>query len=125
MAFPHEELEVWQKSMEFAQAVYQATQAFPEKEQFGLTSQVRRAAISVPANIAEGKGRFHKKEFLQFLYNARGSLYETVTFLRIALKLRYLSDPQHRMLEQQAQGVLSQLSGLINYLKGKSFKVQG
>ena len=117
MTFPHEELDVWQRSMELAEAIYKATEVFPAKEQFGLTSQIRRAAISVPANIAEGKGRYHKKEFLQFLYNARGSLYETVTMLQLALTFHYLSNQQHQSLAQQAQMVLSKLSGLINSLK--------
>ena len=120
MKFPHEELDVWQQAMAFAKATYKATEDFPPREQFGLTSQLRRAAISVPANIAEGKGRYSKKEFLQFLYIARGSLYETMTLLQLALDLRYLSDQQYRSLVEQAQHVLSQLSGLINYLKQSS-----
>ena len=117
MAFPHEELDVWQRAMVFAENLYKTTETFPAKEQFGLTSQIRRAAMSVPANIAEGKGRYHKKEFIQFLYNARGSLYETVTLLQLALTLRYLSSQQSQALAQHAQVVLSKLSGLINSLK--------
>ena len=120
MKFPHEELNVWQQAMAFAKAIYKATEDFPHKEQFGLTSQLRRAAISVSANIAEGKGRYFKKEFLQFLYIARGSLYETMALLQLALDLRYLSEQQHHSLVEQAQQVLSQLSGLINYLKQSS-----
>jgi len=119
MTFPHEELDVWQGSMALAESIYKATENFPTKEQFGLTSQIRRAAISVPANIAEGKGRYHKKEFLQFLYNARGSLYEVTTLLRLALTLQYVSRQQYQALEQQAKVVLSKLSGLINYLRQK------
>ena len=120
MTFPHEELNVWQEGMTLAQALYKATDDFPAKEQFGLTSQIRRAAISVPANIAEGKGRYHKKEFLQFLYIARGSLYETMTLLQVASNLHYLSNQRAHLLEQQARDVQSKLSGLINYLKQSS-----
>lgn len=117
MIFAHEKLEVWQKAMGVAQAIYQATHTFPSHEQFGLTSQLRRAAVSIPANIAEGKGRYHTKEFLHFLFNARGSLYETVTLLRLALSLGYLSEKQHQLLLEQTQQIMSKLSGLINSLK--------
>lgn len=63
-----EELKVWQKAIQLVKAVYVGTSAFPKEEVYGLGSQMRRAAVSIPANIAEGKGRFHKKEFLQFLF---------------------------------------------------------
>lgn len=117
MRFAFEKLDVWQKAVELAEVVYKTTHAFPAHEQFGLTSQIRRAAISVPANIAEGKGRYHKKEFVQFLYHARGSLYELITLLALAHNLRYLTDQTHQQLLQVAQVVMSKLSGLINSLK--------
>jgi len=117
MEFAFERLEVWNKAMELSEAIYKATLTFPTHEQFGLTSQIRRAAVSIPANIAEGKGRYHKKEFVQFLYNARGSLYETITLLRIALSLQYLSREQYQQLLQLTQVIMSKLSGLINSLK--------
>lgn len=118
MTLPHERLDVWQKAMSLVEQIYRATGSFPASEQFGLTSQLRRSAISIPANIAEGKGRYHKKEFLQFLYNARGSLYEVMTLLQITSQLHYLSNQQYQMLLQQAREILGKLSGLINYLKG-------
>ncbi len=117
MNFAFENLDVWHRAMELVEAVYKATQGFPSSEQFGLTAQLRRAAVSVPANIAEGKGRYHKKEFIHFLYNARGSLYETVTLLQLAVKLQYLQEQQRQPLLQLAKMVMSQLSGLINSLK--------
>lgn len=119
MTFEFEKLKVWHDAMGLVEAVYQATRAFPPQEQFGLVSQLRRAAVSIPVNIAEGKGRYHRKEYVQFLYNARGSLYETVSLLQIAVNLRYVSSQQHQLLVQQAQAVLSKLSGLINYLREK------
>jgi len=118
MQFHFEKLTVWQLSMELVELVYKQTRAFPEEERFGLVSQLRRAAVSIPANIAEGKGRFHKKEFIQFLYNARGSLYETITLLKVASRLQYLQPKMLDELLSQYQMINSQLSGLINALKG-------
>ena len=117
MTFAFEKLDVWQKAVELTEAVYKMTPTFPAHEQFNLTSQLRRAAVSIPVNIAEGKGRYSRKEYVQFLYNARGSRYETVTLLRLALTLQYLSEQQYQQLMQLTQLVLSKLSGLINSLK--------
>lgn len=69
-----ENLQVWQKGITLVKQVYKVTRNFPKDEQFGLISQIRRAAVSIPVNIAEGKGRYHKKEYIQFLYTARGSV---------------------------------------------------
>ena len=117
MNFAFENLDVWHKAMELVELIYKVTQTFPANEQFGLISQLRRAAVSVPANIAEGKGRYHRKEFVQFLYNARGSLYEVITLLRLALSLRYLNQQQCQQSMQLTQQIMSKLSGLINSLK--------
>ena len=119
MIFEFEKLDVWHKAMELAEVIYQATQTFPQEERFGLISQLRRAGISIPVNIAEGKGRHSKKEYAQFLYNARGSLYETVSLLKMAVRLRYLSNDSYQQMVQLAEVVMSKLSGLINYLKGR------
>lgn len=78
--------------MQLVQQVYCATQQFPKDEQFGITSQIRRAAVSVPLNIAEGKGRFHTKSFIQFLYQARGSLFEVITLIKLSEKLKYFKE---------------------------------
>jgi len=117
MKFPYEDLTVWQKAMELVEQIYHLTKIFPKDEQYGLTSQIRRAAISISVNIAEGKGRFHRKEYKQFLYNARGSLYETTTLRQLAKQLGYLREQNYQNLRQRAEVILSQLSGLINYLK--------
>ena len=85
------ELLVWQRAMQFARDVYETTQGFPRKEIFGLTSQLRRAAVSVPSNIAEGHGRLSDKAFAVFLGQARGSLYELETQLELAKSLGYLA----------------------------------
>ena len=90
--FFYEELVVWQKAMELVRLVYQATRRFPVDERFALTDQLRRAVVSIPSNIAEGNGRGSNKDYAHFLSIARGSLYETMTQLRIAKDLGYLDD---------------------------------
>src|SRR5712692_4805031 len=87
----HRDLIAWQKSMDLVVAVYEITKSFPKEELYGLTSQIRRAAVSIPANIAEGQGRRSKPEFRQFLGNARGSLLELDTHLGLALRFAYLN----------------------------------
>ncbi len=84
----YRELVVWQKAMTFVELVYRATRQFPREELYGLTNQLRRAAVSVPSNIAEGQGRFSTREFLSFLSIARGSLREAETQLMIAQRLK-------------------------------------
>ena len=91
MGRSYKDLVAWQRAMDLVTAVYQATANFPKDELFGLTAQLRRAAVSVPSNIAEGKGAFIA-EFKHFLGTARGSLMEVETQLQIALNLRYLSN---------------------------------
>ena len=95
-------LVVWQKAVDLVTDVYAATSVFPRHELFGLTSQLRRCAVSVPSNIAEGQGRATKGEFIQFLCHARGSLFELETQLHIACKLGYLSVEGSQSLEVKA-----------------------
>ena len=87
----HRDLIAWQKAMDLVVLIYQSTAGFPKYELYGVTSQMRRAAASIPANIAEGQGRRSKSEFGQFLGNARGSLLELDTHLELALRLNYLT----------------------------------
>ena len=117
MKFPYEDLEVWQNAVDFTERVYKITAGFPGSEKFGMTSQLQRAAVSIALNIAEGKGRYHRKEYRQFLYTSRGSLYETNTLLLLAKRLGYLKDKDYEELLIASKQVMSQLSGLINYLK--------
>jgi four helix bundle protein len=86
----YRDLVVWQKAMDLTEQCYQATKMFPSEERFGLTDQIRRAAVSVAANIAEGQGRSHTKEFLNHLSMARGSLMELETLLQIGQRVGYL-----------------------------------
>ncbi len=112
----HRDLLVWQKGMDLVVAVYALSKAFPKDELFGLTSQTRRAAASVPANIAEGQGRRSKAEFRQFLGNARGSLLELDTHLELALRLGYCTHEEHCSLEQRRQEVTRMVNGLLRSL---------
>jgi len=96
--------------------VYQRTTAFPREEQFGLSSQIRRAAVSVPANIAEGHGRLHRKEYLNFLSTAYGSLMELETHLLIAERLKYLPSEEVQSLLRQTAELGRMLNGLMKAL---------
>jgi four helix bundle protein len=96
--------------------VYRSTGLFPKHELYGLTQQMRRAAVSVVSNIAEGKGRRHDKEFRQFLFHARGSLLELETQLAIATKLEYLTGKESNEVQALATQVGRSLAGLVNSL---------
>ncbi|MDP1593537.1 MAG: four helix bundle protein [Gallionella sp.] len=89
---PHEQLEAWKVAMQLVKSVYQLTAAFPAEERYGLAQQMRRAAVSIPSNIAEGAGRNGVKEYVQFIGIARGSLAELDTQLQIAMMLSFISD---------------------------------
>jgi four helix bundle protein len=113
----YKNLIAWQKAMELARAVYEATEGFPSKEQFGLVSQLRRAAVSVPSNIAEGKAHYSNRDFVRFLRHARGSLAEIETQILIAEQQEYLGAATAAKLAQQTDELGRILSGLINSLK--------
>lgn len=115
----YRDLEVWQKSMDLVTQVYELSKLFPKEEQFGLINQMRRAAVSVPSNIAEGQGRLHEADFLRFLSIARGSLTETETQLLIAIRLDYITKDQARYVWTLAQQVGRLLNGLIRSLESK------
>lgn len=110
MVLSYRELLVWQKAKSLAVHVYNATESFPRSEIYGLTSQARRAAVSVVSNIAEGQGRLTSNEFLHFLGIARGSLHELEAQLTIALDLDYLELTVHDRVAQE----LYQVVGLLN-----------
>ena len=116
----HHDLKVWQEAMDLVKMIYQSSSSFPESENFGLTSQIRRAAISVPSNIAEGAARTSDKEFLQFLSISRGSLSEVETQMLISRNLGYLENPDHVM--EQIDKVFGLLGGLINSLRERKNK---
>jgi four helix bundle protein len=104
----------WQKAKSLALRIYACTREFPKDETYGLTSQMRRAAVSVPSNIAEGKGRHSHKDFIHFLYQARGSLLELETQLLIAHDLEYIEQPEFESLESETEELSRILNGLIN-----------
>src|ERR1700685_1082604 len=110
----YEDLKVWRLAMDLVLEIYRSTSSFPRQEIYGLTSQMRRSAVSVPSNIAEGKGRFSRKELLQFLFHARGSLLELQTQITIARELGYLSAAEGKNLTEMAAEVGRLLNGLIN-----------
>jgi four helix bundle protein len=112
----HRDLIVWQKGMDLVVLIYQATAAFPKHELYGLVSQLRRAAASIPANIAEGQGRRSKAEFCQFLGNARGSLLELDTHLELSLRLKYLTPSQHERIHKDVVEVGKLTNGLLRSL---------
>ena len=113
----HKELEVWKQGMDLAEMVYLASKDFPREEMYGLTSQIRRSAVSVVSNIAEGAARRSDREFLQFLYIALGSLAEMETQLILAQRLKYLHTTQK--VAESLISVRRMLTGLITHLKQK------
>jgi four helix bundle protein len=114
MADAYRDLIAGRKATDLALEIYRATQKFPIDELYGLTSQMRRAAVLVASNIAEGKGRYSRKEFAQFLYRARGSLLELETQLFIAKELHYLEPLAFRRMEDRTKELGRILNGLIN-----------
>lgn len=116
----YRELEAWIKARALVKEIYLLTAVFPKEELYGLSSQMRRCAVSVPSNIAEGMGRQFKKETLQFLHIARGSLYELETQLFIANDLNFMKAEQLESLLLQLEDSRRLLSGLINYFENNS-----
>lgn len=113
MGRSYKDLVAWKKAMELVTDVYRVTQGFPDREMYGLTSQLRRAAVSVPSNIAEGQGRLSKGEFHQFLGHARGSLIEVETQVLIAQNLGYLTVTSAQQLLAGAAELGRILNGLL------------
>ena len=116
----HKDLDAWKKAIELVEAVYGLTKAFPKTEMYGLTNQLRRAAVSIPSNIAEGAARSSTKEFVQFLHIALGSVSEVETQLIIAQRLDYVDDANS--IEEQIEAVRRLILGLIRYLRRRDAK---
>lgn len=116
----YQDLQVWQKAMDLVDVVYAITSTFPDGERFGLISQLRRSAVSVPSNIAEGATRSHTREFIRFVDIARGSLAEVETQMLIAVRQKYTTTQK---LEEKFDALAVEtgrmLNGLINSLKAK------
>ena len=113
----HKDLDIWKRGIGFVEQIYKATRDFPKTEVYGLVSQMRRASVSYPSNIAEGAARSSKKEFIQFLYIALGSLSEVETQVVIAEKLKYL---QTDVLLEEIEALRRMTLSFIKYLKSKN-----
>ncbi|MBF0598339.1 four helix bundle protein [Faecalibacter rhinopitheci] len=116
----HKDLNVWKNSVDLVTNIYKETQSFPKEELYGLTSQIRRSAVSIPSNIAEGAARHSNKEYIQFLYIALGSLAELETQLIIAYNLNYLRESKYSEFILILNEIGKLLNGLINYRKSKN-----
>ena len=119
MSSTFKDLEAWQQAMELADLVYRTSRGFPKEELFSLTSQVRRAAISIPSNIAEGSGRKSDHEFVHFLSIANGSLRELETQMLIASRIGYLVPTQLEALQQQMDTIGRLLTGLRKAIQNR------
>ncbi len=113
----YRDLIVWQKSIHFVSKVYQISKTFPKEEIYGLTSQMRRSAISIPSNIAEGYGRKSTDDYLRFLQIAISSLYEIQTQLEISINLKYLSKNNYEKVYELSREIERMLSSLIRKIK--------
>lgn len=116
MSASYKDLIVWQRAMQLAKYCYSFTQSFPQEEKFGLVSQIRRASVSIPSNIAEGQGRITKGEFKQFLGQARGSLFELETQIFLSADLGLIVEDTLRILVECIGEVKKLLNGLIKSL---------
>jgi len=117
-------IKAWQYADDLAVLVYSKTRSFPKEELYGITSQLRRAAISVPTNIAEGAGREHKREYLHFLYVARGSIAEAEYLLHLSRRVGYLEDNEYKKVEELREETAKTLQGLINSVKKEVKKTE-
>ena len=119
-----EDLEVYQVAREFRKKIYAVTRRLPDFEKYDLGSQIRRAAVSLTNNMAEGHGRFHYPDQIRFFLHSRGSLEELVDDLNICLDEKYLSSDEVAKLKEQARGVLILINGYLRYLRSRSSSVR-
>lgn len=110
-------IKAWQYADDLAVSVYSKTKSFPREELYGITSQLRRASVSVSTNIAEGASREHKKDYLKFLYIAKGSMAETEYLLHLSRRLEYLQDDEYKKLDDMRKETTKTLQGLITAVK--------
>lgn len=118
----YKQLDAWKIAMSLVSEVYKLTKEYPKEEMYALTSQTKRAAISVPANIAEGLGRQYKKDTIQFLHISRGSLYELETLLIVAVDIDILQKNKFEVIVPIWEKSVQTLNGLINYFERSSLK---
>lgn len=115
----YKKLDVWICSMEMVKEIYRLTKSYPKDEMFGLISQTKRAAVSVPTNIAEGAGRKYKNESIQFLHISRGSAYEVETLLSIAVMTNIINQEGYDRINQMLEKTIRLLNGFIHYMEQK------
>ncbi len=113
----HKDLDVWKKSIDFVAQIYEMSKCFPKEEAYGIQGQIRRAAVSIPANISEGASRNTRREYIQFLYIALGSASEVETHLIVAQRIGFLSATDEAL--DNVENIKKMLNGLISYLKKK------
>ena len=123
MSGSYRDIKAWQKAIELVVEIYSSTRNFPKEEVYGLANQLRRAAVSVASNIAEGKGRCTDKEFLLFLHHSRGSVFEVETQLVIAGRLGYLTQADERQIGNHAGEIARMLNGLIKAIRSDGGKL--
>jgi four helix bundle protein len=120
--FPFEKLDVWRMAVDLAEYILELIEKLPQNKHIRLVSQMESAAVSVSQNIAEGKGRQYKKEFIQFLHIAQGSVYEVVTLNEIFRRRKLFSEEESNEVRNRCEKIDRKLNGLINSLKGKKRK---
>lgn len=116
----YKNLEVWKRSMQLVKQVYLLTKKYPKEELFALTSQTKRAVVSIPSNIAEGMGRNYKKDTIQFVYVAHGSLYELETLLNIAVMVNIISEEDFAAYPSLINELIKIINGLIKSLEQRT-----
>jgi len=119
--FPFEKLEVWQNAVDLADYIFKLMESFPSNKHFRLINQMEGAVSSVAQNIAEGKGRQYKREFIQFLYIAEGSLFEVLTLTELMRRNELIATPEAQMIRSKAEIIDRKLHGLINSLKQRAY----
>ncbi len=118
--FPFEKLEVWQLAVDLADFIFKLLEAFPPNKHFRIISQMEAAVTGISQNIAEGKGRQYKKEFLQFLYIAEGSLFETLTLAEVMRRRKLISDADAVEIRERSEVIDRKLHGLINSVRSRN-----
>jgi four helix bundle protein len=115
----HRDLEVWKRSVDLVTTVYEVTKTFPKEERYGITNQIRRAAVSIPSNISEGAARRHNKEFVQFLYVSLGSISELETQIIISQNLKFLSSNDSIKIQNELTELRKMILGLIRHIRSR------
>jgi four helix bundle protein len=115
----YKNLKVWLFSMELVEEIYQLTKTYPKDEMFGLTSQTKRAAVSIPCNIAEGLGRKYRNDTIQFLHVSRGSAYEAGTLISVAVMTRIINQDNYDRINLMLENIIRILNGFIHYYEQK------